>query len=525
MSPIHKKSALAQTVPLILAAHDRGESLLWGRYEEQLPLCAFTANGLNCRKCFQGPCRINPFGDQPTCGVCGADRDQIVMENLFQTTLEGILETLRSISPLDEFLPKQEIFDLDSDLPRKTRERLSAHGILPIRKARILEVRNGYFSHKGYLSQTLRDLTRMGLLHYGYLKDLGKRFSSSSQDESLVDPDGANLLIVGQPPFHHLLAIREKIRERARGKKVNLWLQGTRGIPAFPSIPDHGSPEIALGMGVDALLLYPNAFFPSLEGLADKWGIPVLLAEEARTIEAIGGEAIEMALDHRKKNAALPPPWIPSPDPIPRASILDRVKEVQSALIAGRIKGVLVIWAEPTVKQAFFARTLTLMENALDQDFLVLAGGDIAAQPGLLDEELSRKTGKKPVKIHGTQIECLNYLSSWAEIPKLVAFLRALDGEKEFHQMPVLVSLPEISRTSTWAMAVSFLSLGFAVQIGARLPFWGSPSLTAILLKDWPQISGGILLASPSLPDGPTQALEMISHFQSRSLKNDRPKK
>src|SRR5512139_286956 len=98
MNRIHKKSALGQTTPLILAAHDRRESLLWGRYEEQVPLCAFTANGLNCRKCFHGPCRINPFGDKPTRGVCGADRDQIVMENLFQATLEGVLESARTIS-------------------------------------------------------------------------------------------------------------------------------------------------------------------------------------------------------------------------------------------------------------------------------------------------------------------------------------------------------------------------------------------------------------------------------------------
>jgi hypothetical protein len=369
MSRIHKKSALAQTAPLILAAHDRGESLLWGRYEEQLPLCAFTANGLNCRKCFQGPCRINPFGDQPTHGVCGADRDQIVMENLFQATLEGVLETFRSISPLDESLPAQQIFDLDSDLPRETRKRLSGQGILPVRKAQLLEVQNSYFSHKGFLSQTLRNLTRLGLIYYGILKGMGKQMSSSPLGEFSYDPDGANILIVGQPSLDHLSALHKETQRGVQGKKVNLWLQGTRGIPSFPSLPDHGSPEIALAMGLDALIIYPNAYFPSLEGLAKKWEVPVRLGEEDKAIEAIARQAIEMALDHRKKNAPLSSPRVPFPDPIPRASILDRVKEVQSALSAGRVKGILLIWGEPNVTQAFFERTLTLMENALDQDF------------------------------------------------------------------------------------------------------------------------------------------------------------
>src|SRR5512139_2590887 len=100
MERIHKKSALAEVSPLLLAAHDLGAELAWERYERQLPLCAFTSNGLNCRKCFQGPCRINPFGDEPSRGACGADRDQIVMETLFQATRDGALETAQSVALL-----------------------------------------------------------------------------------------------------------------------------------------------------------------------------------------------------------------------------------------------------------------------------------------------------------------------------------------------------------------------------------------------------------------------------------------
>ena len=516
MNRIHKKSALPPTASLILGAHDRGESLLWGRYEEQLPLCAFTANGLSCRKCFQGPCRINPFGDQPTQGVCGADRDQIVMENFFQPTLEGVLETARSIS--SKSLGGQEIFDLDSDLPQETRKRLAGHGILPVRKAQLLEVQNSYFSHKGFLSQTLKDLTRLGLIHYGLLKGLEKSLSSLGMDQFPYDPEGANLLIVGQPFFGHLLALQKKVQDRMGGKKVNLWLQGTRGVPIFPSFPDHGSPEIALTMDLDALIIYPNAYLPSLEGLSRKWKIPVLLPEEAGTIESFVEEAIDMALGHRKKNGPLPASRVPFPAALPRASIFDRVKEVQAALNAGRVRGILLIWSEPNVKQAFFERTLTLMETALNQELLVLVGGDAVAQANLLNEELARRTGRKTDDISGTGIRSLNYLTCWTETPKFIKLLRTLNSEKEFSQMPVVVAFPEFSRTSTWAAAVSFLSLGFAVQLGTQLPFWGSPSLSEVLLKGWPKISGGALLASPSPADGQTQAREMLAYIQARSF-------
>jgi len=63
---------------------------------------------------------------------------------------------------------------------------------------------------------------------------------------------------------------------------------------------------------------------------------------------------------------------------------------------------------------------------------------------------------------------------------------------------------------------VSFLSLGFTVQIGTRLPFWGSPSLTEILLKEWPKISGGKLLTSPNPPDVQVQAREILSLMEER---------
>jgi hypothetical protein len=185
---------------------------------------------------------------------------------------------------------------------------------------------------------------------------------------------------------------------------------------------------------------------------------------------------------------------------------------------AGKIGGILVLWAEPNVKQAFFERTLTLMENALKEKFLVFAGGEAAAQAHLLEEELERRMGGKKPDLPGSRIRLLNYLGSRGEIPALVAFLRSLNPDKEFNEMPLVVSFPEFYRTSTWAVAVTFLSMGFAVQLGAQLPFWGSPSLSQVLLKEWPRISGGVLLASPSLPDGPAQAQEIKSYIQSRSF-------
>ena len=54
----------------------------WDRYDAQKPQCGFGSLGLCCRNCAMGPCRIDPFGDGPKEGVCGATADIIASRNL-----------------------------------------------------------------------------------------------------------------------------------------------------------------------------------------------------------------------------------------------------------------------------------------------------------------------------------------------------------------------------------------------------------------------------------------------------------
>jgi carbon-monoxide dehydrogenase catalytic subunit len=45
--------------------------------------------GLSCRICVMGPCRVDPFGEGPQTGVCGADADIIVARNLCRMIAAG----------------------------------------------------------------------------------------------------------------------------------------------------------------------------------------------------------------------------------------------------------------------------------------------------------------------------------------------------------------------------------------------------------------------------------------------------
>jgi len=66
-----------------------GQQNAWDRLEAQLPQCGFGKLGVCCRICSMGPCRIDPFGDGPQVGVCGADVDTIVARNFLRAIAAG----------------------------------------------------------------------------------------------------------------------------------------------------------------------------------------------------------------------------------------------------------------------------------------------------------------------------------------------------------------------------------------------------------------------------------------------------
>ncbi len=64
-------------------------SLAWDRLAEQEPQCGFGRLGICCRHCTMGPCRIDPFGEGPRTGICGATADVIVARGLLRHVCAG----------------------------------------------------------------------------------------------------------------------------------------------------------------------------------------------------------------------------------------------------------------------------------------------------------------------------------------------------------------------------------------------------------------------------------------------------
>ena len=76
----------AATDTLLETAKKVGADTWQQRVKNQTPHCKFGEEGICCRICTMGPCRITPKSPR---GICGCDRDGIVARNYLRFTAGG----------------------------------------------------------------------------------------------------------------------------------------------------------------------------------------------------------------------------------------------------------------------------------------------------------------------------------------------------------------------------------------------------------------------------------------------------
>lgn len=84
-----EKSVDQASLKMLKKAAQEGIETAWDRFEKQQPQCGFGLLGICCRNCNMGPCRIDPFGDGPEEGICGATADTIAARNLLRMIAAG----------------------------------------------------------------------------------------------------------------------------------------------------------------------------------------------------------------------------------------------------------------------------------------------------------------------------------------------------------------------------------------------------------------------------------------------------
>src|SRR3989338_8234804 len=84
-----KKLQDKANIELLKVTKKAGLETVWDRFEAQQPQCGFGVLGICCRMCNMGPCRIDPFGQGPQAGACGATADTIASRDMARSTAAG----------------------------------------------------------------------------------------------------------------------------------------------------------------------------------------------------------------------------------------------------------------------------------------------------------------------------------------------------------------------------------------------------------------------------------------------------
>jgi len=85
---LEKKTSDAAGQSVLEKAQEDGVKTVWDRYEAMTPQCKWGQDGVCCRICYMGPCRIGPSAKRSR-GVCGATADTIVARNFARMIAGG----------------------------------------------------------------------------------------------------------------------------------------------------------------------------------------------------------------------------------------------------------------------------------------------------------------------------------------------------------------------------------------------------------------------------------------------------
>ncbi|MEW6660634.1 MAG: anaerobic carbon-monoxide dehydrogenase catalytic subunit [Thermodesulfobacteriota bacterium] len=206
----NKESISIQPDTLALKEKARQEGLetIWDRFAAQQPQCGFCDLGLSCRICVMGPCRIDPFGEGPQRGVCGADADIMVARNLARMVAAGaashsdhgrdLVETLLAVA--EGKAPGYKLTDLEK-LSRIAGEFGVAPDLPPLVQAKelALALMEEYGIKKGFLQFTKRLPTarldkwaKLGLAPRGIDWEISEMLHRTHMG---VDNDAVNILL------------------------------------------------------------------------------------------------------------------------------------------------------------------------------------------------------------------------------------------------------------------------------------------------------------------------------------------
>lgn len=527
MEFIQKKTADSIVEYYLSKAAESGTSLVWDRYEGQLPECGFCETGLSCRDCLQGPCISHPFRDSNKLGVCGKDKDTFAIQSLLRLVTKGTMTYLdrlcdfakevesgkikpKNKNRTDQILKQIQTLlrnggkEVTKEIPRPLLRRWEETGITPEGVATDLfkasqKLEGGVTGVEETLLWAFKSSLLGYLAHrlYGQLKKSVFGDSVPTKVEvnlGVLKKTAPNILLYG--PLSPVLKM--KISEAA--KKNGLFVTGVCTDPlippfTFPPVTNYASQEIPLMTGAADLIVAADQFVnPSLSEIAKQYEVPILPADSLNKEKDLNRFArlvvdrAQTSFDFRRNI----PRDIPDVKEYAFIGFSPKdleVKKILDAITKGKIKGIAILSGSNNVKYTQDKETVMLAQAFLKNDILCLSKGETSValgKHGLLNSNSKGKYCSKSLS------ELLSALGK--EIPSIIDvgggesnalsdFLISLGtvGKKELKDLPVVACFPEANRSSEVVEAMWVVAMGVSTYFWPCLPVTGSVKAMAAL--------------------------------------------
>lgn len=199
-------------VEMIAKAEDENVITVWDRLEAMEPQCGFGDTGLCCRHCLQGPCRIDPFGDGPSTGICGATADTMVARGLDRAIAAGtaahsgharhlahtLLKMAQGMAPDYSIKDKDKLFAVATRLNIQTEDRSENDVALDVAQAALADFHEKdtpvMWAATVVTPERAKKLTDLGLVPAGIDFEVSEIMHRTLYG---VDADPVNLLLAG----------------------------------------------------------------------------------------------------------------------------------------------------------------------------------------------------------------------------------------------------------------------------------------------------------------------------------------
>ncbi len=529
MEFIQKKTADRAVEHFLLKAAEEGVSLVWDRFEGQLPQCGFCEAGLSCRDCLQGPCISHPFREANKAGVCGKDKDLLAAQSLLRLVVKGTMAILDQVNDFVKGVESGEMTPQKKSQAAqviKEIQRLFKNGDAQVMKAFPAALTDSWQEMGIYPGGLAQDLfkaaqkveggvasvedTLLWAFKCSLLGCVAQKLQGSLKRSVFGDisPTAVevNLGVLQKEAPHILLyghfspILKHKIAAAAAKRKIRVL--GVCTDPLLPPytfspVTNYGSQEIPLMTGAVSLIVTGDQFVnPSLAGIAKEWGVAVVATEvlkNERSLDSFARQIVakaEKAFEFRRGVSGEIPEHKESAVMGFSAENLD-VKKIVETLKGGKVRGIVIFSGSGNVKFSQDHEIVTMAREFLQNDVFCVSEGDASvslAKYGFLSPQQKEKNCGKGVSdlltsLGGNKPSVLDLGSS--ENGGVTDFLLAMAGagKKALKDYPIVACFSEANRGAEVAEVMWTVAMGVSAYFWPCLPVTGSPKTMEALAK------------------------------------------